>query len=257
MSSILFEIRNNVAVITLNRPEKLNSFNREMALLLQKTLDDCNSKEVRAVLITGAGKGFCAGQDLAEVVAEDAPGFDQILSEHYNPIVQRIRLLGRPVVAAINGVAAGAGANLALACDIVVATESASFIQAFSKIGLIPDTGGTYFLPRLIGMQKATALMMLGNKVSAAEAEKMGMIYKVFPDTEFVAESFKLAETLAQMPTRGLAYIKHVLNESANNSLEDQLQLEDEFQQKSAATKDYGEGVLSFLEKRQPKFTGE
>jgi 2-(1,2-epoxy-1,2-dihydrophenyl)acetyl-CoA isomerase len=257
MSSILFEVRNNVAVITLNRPEKLNSFNREMALLLQKVLDDCNTKEVRAVYITGAGKGFCAGQDLAEVVAEDPPGFDQILAEHYNPIVMRLQNMAKPVVAAINGVAAGAGANLAFACDIVVATESASFIQAFSKIGLISDTGGTYFLPRLIGRQKATALMMLGNKVSATEAEKMGMIYKVFPDAEFAVESFKIAETLAHMPTRALAYIKHVLNESDKNSLEDQLALEDEYQQKAAATKDYGEGVLSFLEKRQPKFTGE
>jgi 2-(1,2-epoxy-1,2-dihydrophenyl)acetyl-CoA isomerase len=257
MNSILFEIKDHVAIITLNRPEKLNSFNREMALQLQKVLDNCNSKEIRCVLITGAGKGFCAGQDLAEVVAEDAPGFDQILSEHYNPIVIRLRNLARPVVAAVNGVAAGAGANLALCCDIIVATESASFIQAFSKIGLIPDTAGTYFLPRLIGAQKATALMMLGEKVSATEAERLGMIYKVYPDSEFGSASFKLAQTLAEMPTKALAFIKHLITESAENTLEDQLKMEDTYQQKAAATKDYGEGVLSFLEKRQPKFTGE
>jgi len=257
MSSILFEIRNHVAVITLNRPDKLNSFNREMALEMQKALDNCNSKEVRAVYITGAGKGFCAGQDLAEVVSEDAPGFNQILAEHYNPIVIRLRNLARPVVAAVNGVAAGAGANMALCCDIVVAAESASFIQAFSKIGLIPDTAGTYFLPRLIGMQKAAALMMLGDKVTATEAERIGMIYKVFSNEEFASASFKIAETLAQMPTKALAFTKHLLTESADHTLEDQLKMEDEYQQKAAATKDYTEGVLSFMEKRLPKFTGE
>ncbi len=257
MSSILFEIKNHVAIITLNRPDKLNSFDREMALALQKALDDCNSKEVRAVYITGAGKGFCAGQDLAEVTAEDAPGFNQILSEHYNPLVIRLRNLARPVIAAVNGVAAGAGANLALCCDIVVASESASFIQAFSKIGLIPDTAGTYFLPRLIGHQKATALMMLGEKVPAAEAERIGMIYKTYPDAEFTDASFRLAETLAQMPTKALAFIKHLITESAENTLEEQLKMEDNYQQKAAATKDYTEGVLSFMEKRSPKFTGE
>jgi 2-(1,2-epoxy-1,2-dihydrophenyl)acetyl-CoA isomerase len=257
MSSILFEVKNSVAIITLNRPEKLNSFNREMTLAMQRALDDCNSKEVRAVYITGAGKGFCAGQDLAEVVADDAPGFSQILSEHYNPIVIRLRNLARPVIAAVNGVAAGAGANLALCCDIVVASESASFIQAFSKIGLVPDTAGTYFLPRLVGPQKAAALMMSGEKVPAAEAEKMGMIYKVLPDEDFAAASFKFAETLAQMPTRALAFIKHMLTESFEHTLEDQLKMEDEYQQKAAATKDYSEGVLAFMEKRTPKFTGE
>jgi 2-(1,2-epoxy-1,2-dihydrophenyl)acetyl-CoA isomerase len=161
MSSVLFEITDNVAFITLNRPDKLNSFNREMALLLQKHLDDCRAKEVRAVYITGAGKAFSAGQDLAEVVDPTGPGMQQILVEHYNPIVLRIKKLEKPVVAAVNGVAAGAGANMALCCDIVVAASSASFLQAFSKIGLIPDSGGTHTLPRLIGWQKASALMML------------------------------------------------------------------------------------------------
>src|SRR6478672_6874569 len=181
MSSILFEIKDSIGFITLNRPDKLNSFNREMALLMQEKLDACKSKEVRCVYITGAGKGFSAGQDLSEVSAPDAPGFDKILSEHYNPIVTRVRQLEKPVVAAVNGVAAGAGANIALCCDIVIASQSASFLQAFSKIGLIPDSGGTYILPRLIGWQKASALMMLGDKLPAADAERMGMIYKVFP----------------------------------------------------------------------------
>ena len=174
MSSILFEIKNGIAFITLNRPDKLNSFNSEMALLLQEKLDECKNKEVRCVYITGAGKAFSAGQDLAEVTDPNGPGMQRILSEQYNPIVTRIRKLEKPVVAAVNGVAAGAGANIALCCDIVVAAESASFIQAFSKIGLIPDSGGTHTLPRLIGWQKASALMMLGEKVSAAEAEKNG-----------------------------------------------------------------------------------
>src|SRR6266496_5168727 len=192
MSSILFEIKNSVGIITLNRPDKLNSFNREMALLMQQKLDECKSKEVRCVYITGGGKGFSAGQDLSEVAPSQPPPtgeepitMAEILSEHYNPIVTRIRKLEKPVVAAINGVAAGAGANIALCCDIVVAAQSASFLQAFSKIGLIPDSGGTHTLPRLIGWQKASALMMLGEKVSAADAERFGMLYKIFPDETF------------------------------------------------------------------------
>ena len=208
MSSILFSLEDGVGYITLNRPDKLNSFNREMALAMQNRLDDCRSAEVRAVYITGAGKGFCAGQDLAEVVDPNGPGMGRILSEHYNPIVSRIRALEKPVVAAVNGVAAGAGANIALCCDIVVAASSSSFIHAFSKIGLIPDSGGTYTLPRLIGWQKASAIMMLGDKVPAAEAEKMGMIYKVIDDATFADESRNIARTLAAMPTRGLAFTK-------------------------------------------------
>ncbi len=258
MLPILFSVEGGLATITLNRPDKLNSFNREMALLLQQKLDECASQPaIRCVLITGAGKGFCAGQDLAEVVDPNGPGMQRILSEHYNPIITRIRNLPKPVVAAVNGVAAGAGANIALACDIVVAAESASFIQAFSKIGLIPDSGGTYMLPRLIGWQKANAVMMLGDKIPATQAEQWGMIYKVFSNEDFGPESKKIAQTLSQMPTKGLAYTKQALTASMTNSLEQQLLLEDELQQKAANTYDFNEGVQSFLEKRTPEFKGE
>lgn len=264
MTPIQFEIKNAVAYIHLNRPEKFNSFNREMALLLQNRLDECASlHEVRCVYITGNGKAFSAGQDISELAPSQPPPkgeeitIKQILSEHYNPIVKRIRNLPKPVVAAVNGVAAGAGANIALCCDIVVAAESASFIQAFSKIGLIPDSGGTFTLPRLIGWQKASALMMTGDKVSASEAEKLGMLYKVFPDVTFEEESKKIAHTLAQMPTKGLAYTKHALNHSFTNNWEEQLLLEDEFQQKAAQTHDYNEGITAFLQKRIANFKGE
>ena len=257
MSTVLFEIQDNVAYIALNRPEKLNSFNREMALLLQEKLDVCKVTEVRCVYITGTGTSFSAGQDLAEVTDPEGPGMQTILHEHYNPIVTRIRKLEKPVVAAVNGVAAGAGANIALCCDIVVATESASFIQAFSKIGLIPDSGGTYTLPRLIGWQKASALMMLGEKVSALDAERMGMIYKVFPDKNFIESSKSIARTLASMPTKGLAYTKQILSMSLTTSFEEQLHDEDIFQQSAAQTADYKEGVKAFLEKRKPLFKGE
>ena len=258
MSSVLFEIKNSVAYITLNRPEKFNSFNREMALLLQAKLDEAASlHEVRCIYITGTGKAFCAGQDISELVGENKIAISQILSEHYNPVVKRIRNLPKPVVAAVNGVAAGAGANIALCCDVVVATASASFIQAFSKIGLIPDSGGTYTLPRLVGWQKASALMMTGDKVPAADAERMGMIYKVFADEFFEEESKKIAITLSQMPTKGLAFTKHALNHSFLNSWEDQLLMEDRYQQKAAKTLDYKEGIDAFLEKRNPLFKGE
>ncbi|HWH63359.1 MAG TPA: enoyl-CoA hydratase-related protein [Ginsengibacter sp.] len=258
MSSIVLEIKNNIAVITLNRPEKYNAFNRAMALSFQNALDECeNDSEVRCVYITGTGKAFCAGQDLSEVTDPNGPGMERILKEHYNPIVTKIRNLNKPVMAVVNGVAAGAGANIALCCDVVIATQSAFFIQAFSKIGLIPDNGGTFFLPRLVGMQKASAFMMLGDKISAQEAERTGMIYKFFPDKSFIKEAEKIALTLAQLPTKGIAYTKQALNKSMENTFEQQLNTEDEFQQKSALTKDFKEGVAAFLEKRKANFTGE
>lgn len=258
MSFIKTHIQNNVAYIVLNRPEVFNSFNREMALLFQeqwsKLQDDSN---VRALVITGEGKAFCAGQDLKEVLSpETNPGFKTILEEHYNPIIKQIRSCKKPVIAAVNGVAAGAGANIALACDLVVASEQASFIQAFSKIGLVPDSAGTYFLPRLIGMQKATALMMLGDKVTAIDAEKLGMIYKVVTQELFVNEIEKLAEKLAAMPTKALGLTKTLLNQSFNNTLDEQLSLESKYQIEAAQSNDYAEGVAAFVEKRKPNFKG-
>ena len=258
MSSIQFEIKGAVAYITLNRPEKFNAFNREMALSFQEKLDECEKNiSVRCVVITGNGKAFSAGQDLAEVVDPDGPGMQKILGEHYNPIVSRIRKLNKPVIAAVNGVAAGAGANIALCCDIVLARKSASFIQAFSKIGLIPDSGGTFFLPRLIGFQKASALMMLGDRIGAEEAERIGLIYRVLPDETFTEEVEKIAQTLAEMPTKGLAYTKQALNLSMEQSFEAQLQTEDTLQQKAAATNDFKEGVDAFMNKRKPEFRGD
>ncbi len=258
MESILFEIQNNVALITLNRPKVYNSFNREMALSLQNRLDDAaKNKSVRAIYLTGSGSAFCAGQDLQEVTSDNPPGFKTIIGEHYNPIITRIRRIEKPIVCGVNGVAAGAGANIALACDITVATESASFIQAFSKIGLVPDSSGTFFLPRLIGIQKATALMMLGNKVSATEAERIGMIYQVLSDDSFPEAAFGIAQKLAKMPTKGLGLTKRALNQTFANDLTAQLAVEDELQSIAGQTYDYNEGVQAFIEKRKPVFKGE
>ena len=255
---IKFEILEGVGKITLDRPEKYHSFVREMALKLQEILDQCkNNNDVRAIIITASGKAFCAGQDLSEAIDPSIPSISTIIQEHYNPIIRRIRHLEKPIVAAVNGVAAGAGASIALACDIVVASESASFVQAFSKIGLIPDSGGTFFLPRLIGMQKATALMMTGEPVLAKDAENMGMIYKSYADESFETESWKLVSKLAKMPTKGLGLTKKLLNASANNDLESQLTMEDECQVIAANTSDFKEGVDAFLEKRKPNFKGE
>ena len=259
MSSIQKKQVNNVTYLKFNRPDKFNSFNREMALSLQKHLDDCiRDDKTRAIVLVGEGKAFCAGQDLQEVSDPDKnPGFKKILEEHYNPIVTRIRNIEIPVIAAVNGVAAGAGANIALCCDIVVACEKASFIQAFSKIGLIPDSGGTYFLPRLVGFQRASALAMLGDKIDAFEAERMGLIYTYYSSETFKDEVDKLAQRVADMPTQALAYIKKALNQSLENGLENQLALESEYQIASAQTDDYKEGVKAFIEKRQPKFKGK
>lgn len=258
MSFIETNTQNNVLIVKLNRPDKFNSFNREMALNLISELDNAqNNKEVRAVLITGNGKAFCAGQDLAEAIDKNGPGIEKIVTEHYNPIILKIRNLQKPVICAVNGVAAGAGANIALACDVVIAAKSSAFIQAFSKIGLIPDSGGTYFLPKLIGFGKASALMMLGDKVTAADAEQMGMIYKVSEDEQLMETALKTATTLANMPTKGLWLTKKLLNQGFNNNLEQQLNQEKVEQIVAANTYDYNEGVNAFLEKRQPNFKGE
>ena len=257
-NSIELKINNKVAFISLNRPDVFNSFNREMALSLQNILDNCAiDTSVRAIVISGNGKAFCAGQDLKEVTDPDLnPGFRKILEEHYNPIIQKIRTIEKPIIAAVNGVAAGAGANIALACDIVLASENASFIQAFSKIGLIPDSAGTFFLPRLVGFQKASALMMLGDKVTAVEAEKLGMVYKVIPVESFIEEVTKLAETVAEMPTKALGLTKRLLNQSMTNNLEQQLALESDLQIEASSSNDYKEGVTAFVEKRKPEFNG-
>ncbi len=255
---IQFEKIEAVAKITLNRPEKYNSFVREMALELQNILDECGQDEtIRSILITGAGKAFCAGQDLKEAINPESIEIEEIVCQHFNPIIRKIRGIEKPVIAAVNGVAAGAGANIALSCDIVLAAKSANFIQAFSKIGLIPDSGGTYFLPRLIGLPKATAIMMTGETISAVQAKSMGMIYSVYEDTEFEDSALKLAQTIAAMPTKGLGYTKKLLSQSFNNSLEDQLSLEAKTQAQSAATEDHQEGIQAFLDKRSPRFTGK
>jgi len=257
--TIISTIQNGVATLTFNRPEVFNSFNREMALLLQDELDACaKDNSVRAIVLIGSGKAFCAGQDLKEVTDPDLnPGFKKILEEHYNPIISKIRAINKPVLAAVNGVAAGAGANIALACDIVIAHEKVSFIQAFSKIGLVPDSAGTFFLPRLIGFGKASALMMLGDKVSAADAERLGMIYKVTTLEDFEETANKLANTLAQMPTKALGMTKQLLNASMSNTLEDQLALESKLQIEAAQSEDYAEGVAAFVGKRKPEFKGK
>ncbi len=256
--SILLNIENNIARITLNRPDALNSFNREMALTLQKTLDTCGKdEEVRVIYLTGLGKGFCAGQDIKELMGDNPPNFNSILGEHYNPIITRLRKIEKPIVCGVNGVAAGAGANIALACDITIATQSAVFIQAFSKIGLIPDSGGTFFLPRVIGWNKAAAIMMLGDKISADEAVQMDMIYKSFPDESFEEEVNGVLNKLASLPPKGLALTKRALNYSLNNDLEKQLAIEEELQYNASQTDDYQEGITAFVEKRKPKFKGK
>jgi 2-(1,2-epoxy-1,2-dihydrophenyl)acetyl-CoA isomerase len=228
-----------------------------MAFQLHAALDACAVDDnVRVVVIKGEGKAFCAGQDLAEVIDPEGPEMKNIVGEHYNPIILKIRNLEKPVIAAVNGVAAGAGANIALACDITIAKKSAAFIQAFSKIGLIPDSGGTFFLPRLIGLQKAMALMFTGEKVGAEQAEKLNMIYKAVDDETFEEEVLKFAETLAIMPTRGLGLTKKAVNLGLFNNLEDQLAVEGVLQTEAGETEDFREGVNAFLEKRAAVFKG-
>jgi 2-(1,2-epoxy-1,2-dihydrophenyl)acetyl-CoA isomerase len=257
---ILVDITESVMKITLNRPEVLNSFHLEMAQELHQALDQARAeKSVRAVLLTGAGRGFCAGQDLSAVPMEGAGKLDLgiIVRQTYNPVIQAIRKLDIPVICAVNGVAAGAGANLAIACDIVIAAEGGSFIQSFTKIGLIPDTAGTFFLPRAIGLPMATALMMTGEKITATRAAELGMIYRVVPNDQLAAESMKLATTLAQMPTKGLALTKRALNASMINDLDAQLDTEEQLQREAGRTHDFDEGVAAFKEKRAPVFKGE
>ena len=256
---ILYQVDQGVAVITLNRPDVLNSFNRAMAAEVRQAFSAITGDpEVRAVLLTGAGRAFCAGQDLAEAMPREGPAPDlgDIVSRSYNPIVRAIRQLDKPVVCAVNGVAAGAGANLAFACDFVVASSEASFIQSFSKIGLIPDTGGTFFLPRLVGMARATALMMLADKVSAQDAMTIGLIHRVIEAGKLADEAVALARQLALRPTRGLGLIKRALNASATNGLDEQLALEAQLQAEAGSTADYREGVKAFLDKRAPVFVG-
>ena len=246
----------DITFVTLNRPHRYNSFVKSMALELQDVLNTCAVDGTRCLVITGEGKAFSAGQDLNEVTDPDGPPLQSIVAEHYNPIILKIRNLPVPVIAAVNGAAAGAGANIALACDIVIAKSSAYFLQAFSNIGLIPDSGGTYHLPRLIGFQRASALMMLGEKVSAADAETMGMIYKSVPDEDWDTYIDVLAKKVASMPTKGLALTKQALNMSMVNNLAIQLDMEEQLQTEAGRTEDYNEGVSAFLEKRKPIFKG-
>ncbi len=258
MSTILLTKENGVGYITFNRPDKFNSFNREMALAYQEALDNCEDDEnVRCIYVSAVGKAFCAGQDLAEAIDPQGPELEKIVREHYNPIIIRMRKIEKPIVVAVNGVAAGAGANIALAGDIVLASKSASFIQAFSKIALIPDSAGTFILPRLVGMQRALALTMLGDKVSADEAVAMGMIYKSFPDETFENDTKQIAINLAQMPTKGLGLTKRLMNETYNNTLVQQLDREKDVQVEAGSTEDFKEGVNAFLEKRKPVFKGK
>jgi len=253
-----FTKENGVGTLQFNRPDKFNSFNQELAFAVQKALDACQADdEIRVIVLTGSGKAFCAGQDLVEATDPNGPPLKNIVGEHYNPIIRKIREIEKPIIAAVNGVAAGAGANIALACDIVVAKKSASFIQAFSAIGLIPDSGGTFFLPRLVGAQKALALMLTGDKVMADEAEAMNMIYKAVDDEEFESFISEMTLKMAKMPTVGYGLTKRAVNESFNNNLREQLNLEEELQAIAGSTHDFKEGTQAFVEKRKPKFLGK
>jgi 2-(1,2-epoxy-1,2-dihydrophenyl)acetyl-CoA isomerase len=247
------------AEVTLNRPDRLNSFNDEMHRALRAELEALGRDEsCRAVLLTGAGRGFCAGQDLGDrMTSGDAPDLGATIEQFYNPLVRLIRNLEKPVICAVNGVAAGAGANIALACDIVLAGRSAKFIQAFAKIGLVPDSGGTFFLPRLIGEARARALALLAEPVPADKAEAWGMIWKAVDDAELMNEGRRLAAHFATQPTQGLALIKQAFNRSAANDLDAQLEVERDLQRQAGRTPDYAEGVRAFMAKRAPHFSGK
>ena len=254
---IIFTLKDNVGTIKLNRTDVLNSFNKEMAEETQEALKECEKNEnVRAIIITGEGRAFCAGQDLAEAMKAGSD-LATIVKKQYNPIIKLIRNIEKPVIAAVNGVAAGAGANIAFACDFVIAAKSTLFIQSFSKIGLIPDSGGTFFLPRIAGFARATAMMMLGDKLTSEKALEYGLVYKVADDENVISEANSLAQHLAKMATRGLGLTKKALNNSYYNSLNEQLSLEEKLQDEAGHTKDYSEGVKAFLEKRKPQFTGK
>jgi len=258
-SSILFEKKNGVGIISLNRPTAFNSFNREMALAFQEQFkSSMNDKDIRCIVITGSGKAFCAGQDLKEVTSPtENPGFRKILEEHFNPIVKLIRSSDKPVIAAVNGVAAGAGANIALSTDFVIAKNSASFIQAFINIGLVPDSGGTKSIIDRVGIAKAKELMMLGSKLTSSDAAQLGLIYRSVPDEAFESTVTDLAEKLAKMPTYALGLTKKMIHAASENTFDQQLDMEKESQLLAAASEDYEEGVQAFLEKRKAEFKGK
>jgi len=261
MAPILVSRNAGVMYVTLNRPDKLNAFNPEMHELLREALEEARDKpDVRAVVLTGSGRGFCAGQDLAARTrsADTAPiDLSVSLGSNYNPLVRRLRALPKPIVCAVNGVAAGAGANIALACDIVLAARSASFVQSFSKLGLVPDSGGTYFLPRLVGSARAMGLALLGERLSAEDAERWGLIWKAVDDDRLVEEATRIAQTLAAGPTKGYGLIKKAMQASAGNSLDSQLDLERDLQREAGFSEDYREGVAAFMQKRKPQFQGK